>query len=59
MKSTTELWLNSSNVLLWLWAEYIDDFRSRSDGAGVVKLLIICGMKELYFEYIAYYPWEN
>ena len=59
VKSTTELWLNSSNVLLLLWAECIDDFRSRSDVAGVVKLLVIFGMKELYFDCIAYYPWEN
>ena len=37
VKSTTELLLNSSNVLLLLWVECIDDFRSGSD---VVKLLL-------------------
>ena len=51
VKSTTELLLNSSNVLLLLWVECIDDFRSGSDVAGVAKLLLICGMKEsLLFE---------
>ena len=45
VKSTTELLLNSSNVLLLLWVECMDDFRSGSDVAGVFKLLLICGMK--------------
>ena len=31
VKSTAELLLNSSNVLLLLWVECIDDFRSGSD----------------------------
>ena len=48
VKSTTELLLNSSNVLLLLWVECIDDFRSGSDVTGVVKLLLICGMKEFF-----------
>ena len=43
--------LNSSNVLVLLWVECIDDFRSGSDVAGVAKSLVICGMKEfLLFE---------
>ena len=46
VKSTTELLLNSSNILLLLWVECRDDFKSGSDVAGVVKLVIICGMKE-------------
>ena len=51
VKSTTELLLNSSNVLLLLWVECIDDFRSGLDVAGVAKSLLICGMKEfLLFE---------
>ena len=51
VKSTTELLSNSSNVLLLLWLECIDDFRSGSDVAGVVKVLLICRMKEfLLFE---------
>ena len=51
VKSTTELLLNSSNVLLLLWVEITDDFRLESDIAGVFKLLLICGMKEsLLFE---------
>ena len=48
VKSTTEPLLNSSNVLLLLWVECIDDFRSGSDVTGVVKLLLICGMKEFF-----------
>ena len=36
-KSTTELLLNSSNVLLLLWVECIDSFRSGSDVTGVVQ----------------------
>ena len=51
VKSTTELSLNSSNVLLLLWVKCIDYFRSRSDVAGVAKLPLICGMKKyLLFE---------
>ena len=46
VKSTTELLLNSSNILLLLWVECRDDFKSGSDVAGVVKFLVICGMKE-------------
>ena len=50
-KSTHELSLNSSNVLLLLWVECRDDFRSRPDVAGDVRLLAICAMKEfLLFE---------
>ena len=61
---TTELLLNNSNILLLLWVECIDDFRSRSDIVGVVKSLLICRMKELflfeiYFGCIMYYLWEN
>ena len=51
VKSTTELLLNSSIVLLLLWVECVDDFRSGSDVAGVAKSLLICGMKDfLLFE---------
>ena len=46
VKSTNELLLNSSNVLLLLWMECIDNFRSGLDVAGVAKLLLICGIKE-------------
>ena len=36
-----------------LWVECIDNFRSGSDVAGVVKSLLICGMKEfILFENI-------
>ena len=61
---TAELLLNNSNILLLLWVECIDDFRSRSDIVGVVKSLLICRMKELflfeiYFGCIMYYLWEN
>ena len=61
VKSTTELLLNSSNVLLFLWVEYIDDFGSGSDVPGVAQLLVICGMKEFLslFDFMTYYPWEN
>ena len=64
VKSTTELLLNSSNVLLLLWVECIDDFGSGSDVAGAAKSLLICGMKEffylkIYFDCITYYLWEN
>ena len=45
--STTELLTNSSNVLLLLWVECKDHFRSGSDVAGVAKSLLTCGMKEL------------
>ena len=62
VKSTTELLLNSSNVFVLLWVDFIDDFRSGSDVPGVAKLLLICGMKESlksYFDCITYYLWEN
>ena len=45
--STTELLTNSSNVLLLLWVECKDHFRSGPDVAGVAKSLLTCGMKEL------------
>ena len=51
VKSFTELLFNNSNVLLLLWVECIDGFRSVSDVARVAKSLLICGMKEfLLFE---------
>ena len=51
VRLTTDLLLNSYNVLLLLWVECMDDFRSASDVTGAVKLLLIRGMKEfLLFE---------
>ena len=39
MKSTTGLLLNNSSVLLLLWNESIDNFRSGSDMTCVVKII--------------------
>ena len=47
MNSTIELLLNNSSVLLLLWEECTEDFRSVSDVAGVAKSLLICGLKKM------------
>ena len=49
VKSTTELLLDSSNVLLLLWVERIDDFRLESDVIGVAKSLLLCEIKDLFW----------
>ena len=40
--------IKCSNILLLLWVECIDYFRSVSDFNGVVKLMLICGTKEFF-----------